>query len=348
MNLVVIDNGAMVVTVVPGRGMGILEAVTKDGKARLGWDSPVKEVVNPAFVDLDSRGGLGWIEAFNEGLVRCGLEYAGHPGLDEFINNTGAKAQMNLTLHGKIANIPASEVEVLVDAAPPHTIRVRGKVHERLFFGPKLEMVAEVSTVPGSTSLRVEDAISNNGASPQEFQLIYHANYGTPVLEKGATVVAAVAKIAPMNDNAAKSIDGYATYEAPTTGFIEQVYLIHPAADSQGQTSVLLRNAAKDRGVSISWSTRDLPYLTIWKNTSAVADGYVTGLEPATGFPYNRKVEREAGRVPKLAPGETRRFGLEFALHPDEAAVSKAADRIADLQGGKSPEVERQPPVAGH
>ena len=31
---------------------------------------------------------------------------------DQFINNVGEKAEMDLTLHGKIANIPASEVEV--------------------------------------------------------------------------------------------------------------------------------------------------------------------------------------------------------------------------------------------
>jgi hypothetical protein len=344
--LVIIDNGAMTVQVVPARGMGVLEA--RAGDVRLGWDSPVKEVVHPSFINLEGRGGLGWLEGFSEGMVRCGLEYAGHPGLDEFVDNTGAKAQMNLTLHGKIANIPASKVEVLVDKDPPHRIRVRGTVHERLFFGPKLELTAEVSTVPGSTSFRVEDAVTNRGASPQEFQLIYHTNYGGPVLEKGATVLAPVARVAPMNETAAKGVDAYATYEGPTPGFIEQVYLIHPLADAQGRTSVLLQNAAKDKGASITWSARELPYLTVWKNTSALADGYVTGLEPATGFPYNRKVERAAGRVPKLAPGETRRFALDFGLHTDKAAVADAADRILTLQKGHAPQVESTPPAAGH
>jgi hypothetical protein len=201
--LIHIDNGAMVVTLIAERGLGVLEARTKSGHVRLGWDSPVKEIVNPAFVNLESRGGLGWIEAFTEGMVRCGLEFAGHPGLDEFIDNTGAKAQMNLTLHGKIANIPASAVEVLVDAEPPHRMRVRGSVNERLFFGPKLELVAEVSTVPGSTTFRIDDSITNHGAAAQEFQLIYHANYGSPVLQEGASFLAPVAKIAPMNDSAA-------------------------------------------------------------------------------------------------------------------------------------------------
>src|SRR5688572_31858092 len=49
---------------------------------------------------------------FRSWMARCGLEWAGHPGEDRFINNLGEQAEMNLTLHGKVANIPASEVEV--------------------------------------------------------------------------------------------------------------------------------------------------------------------------------------------------------------------------------------------
>jgi galactose mutarotase-like enzyme len=343
--LITIDNGKLLITLIPTRGMSLLEV--RSGALRLGWDSPVKEVVHPQFVDLESRGGLGWLDGFNEGMVRCGLEFAGHPGRDEFVDNTGAKAEMNLTLHGKIGNLPASEVEVVVDRVPPHRIRVRGIVPERSFHGPKLELAAEVSTIPGSDTFRIDDAVTNHGAAPQEFQLIYHANFGTPLLEKGATVVAPVARIAPMNDHAARAIDQYSTYDGPTAGFIEQVYLITPLADEAGRTRVLLRNAAKDQGASITWSTRELPYWTLWKNTAAEDDGYVTGLEPGTGFPFNRKVERQFGRVPKLSPGETRRFSLEFGLHAGREAVAEVAGWISGLARGREPQVETKPPV-GH
>jgi hypothetical protein len=97
-DLVVIDNGRMTITLVPTRGMGILRVVS--GDIRLGWDSPVREVVHPKYVNLEARGGLGWLEGFNEWMARCGLEWAGHPGQDRFINNVGEQAEMNLTLHG--------------------------------------------------------------------------------------------------------------------------------------------------------------------------------------------------------------------------------------------------------
>ena len=116
-NFSTINNGRLKIRVIPTRGMGILD-VTMDG-IRLGWDSPVKEVVHPSHIDLESRGGLGWLEGFNEWMVRCGLEFASHPGTDQFLNNTGDPSTLNLTLHGKIQNIPASNYEVVVDPEPP-------------------------------------------------------------------------------------------------------------------------------------------------------------------------------------------------------------------------------------
>jgi hypothetical protein len=58
--IVDIDTGAMKISVVPTRGMNVLEAVA--GNVRLGWKSPVSEVVNPAFIELNGRGGHGTFE----------------------------------------------------------------------------------------------------------------------------------------------------------------------------------------------------------------------------------------------------------------------------------------------
>lgn len=107
-SLIEIDNGTMQITVVPTRGMNVLEAVA--GEVRLGWDSPVDEVVNPAFIELNGRGGLGWLEGFNELVTRCGFEWVGHPGEDN--------GEL-LTLHGRAANIPASRVVLQIDEKPP-------------------------------------------------------------------------------------------------------------------------------------------------------------------------------------------------------------------------------------
>ena len=340
-DVIEVDNGRLRFSVIPTRGMGVLRVDLSD--VRLGWDSPVKQVVHPHYVNLPSRGGLGWLEGFNEWLVRCGLEFAGAPGRDQFVTNTGAEAEMDLTLHGKIANIPASEVEVLVAAEPPHRISVRGRVDERMLFGPKLELWAEISTEPGSATFRVDDTVRNCGAHDQEFQMLYHLNFGSPLLEKGAQFLAPVKRVTPINAHAATAVNQFNNYAGPTKGFIEQVYCLQTYADGRDRTAVLLHNAAADRAASITFSTAQLPCLTLWKNTSALAEGYVTGIEPATGFPFNRRIERKCGRVPSLSPNQRRRFTLDFQIHLGPEAVKQAADRVARLQAGRPTQVDTEP-----
>lgn len=342
--LVAIHNGKLTITVVASRGMSILD-VRHGDEVELGWNSPVNEVVHPKFINLEARGGLGWLDGFNEWMTRCGLEYAGHPGLDQFTTNTGDQASMMLSLHGKIGNIPASRAIVTIDTKPPHRIAIRGTVSERMFYGPKLELTTEVSFVPGEEAFRISDTVTNAGAFDQEFQLIYHANYGQPLLGAGAKLRAAAKSVTPMNDHAAKSVKDFATYKGPTKGFVEEVFLLEPLADKSGKTTALLSNAAGDLGTSLTWSVSELPYLTQWKNTAAEADGYVTGIEPGTGYPFNRRVERHFGRVPKLAPNETRSFTLDFGIHHGAEAVKAVEKRIAALQGDVKVEVRSATPV---
>ncbi len=249
-DLITVDNGRMKIRIIPTRGLSILDMQVDD--FRLGWESPVKEVVHPQFVDLDTRGGLGWLDGFNEWMVRCGLEFAGHPGTDKFIDNTGAEAEMELTLHGKVGNIPASHVEVRIQKEAPHRITIRGTVHERMFFGPKLELVTEISTVPGSQEITVSDWVTNRGAGDQELMLIYHTNYGAPLLEEGAELIAPIKSIAPMNDTAISGLKNYSTYAAPTPGYIEQVYVTELFADDAGETTVCLKSQNGQQAASIS------------------------------------------------------------------------------------------------
>ena len=71
--------------------------------------------------------------------------------------------------------------------------------------------------------------------------------------------------------------------------------------------------------------------------------GYVTGLEPGSGYPYNRSVERERGRVKTIAPGKARNFLVEVDVLTDAAAVKETAATITEIQGGRKTKVNGQP-----
>ena len=104
-DIIEVDNGALSFSVLPTRGMGIWKGAYKG--LDVAWNSPVKGPVHPALVDLQDRGGLGWLGGFDEVVARCGLDSTGAPGTDVVPNNMGVPTEVALTLHGKIANIPA-------------------------------------------------------------------------------------------------------------------------------------------------------------------------------------------------------------------------------------------------
>ncbi|MHC4172493.1 MAG: aldose 1-epimerase family protein [Planctomycetota bacterium] len=336
-----VDNGKLRFTVIPTRGMSIQQVLM--GDLRLGWDSPVKTLVHPKYINLHTRQGLGWLEGFNEWIVRCGLEFLGAPGTDEFIDNTGKKAKMDLTLHGKIGNIPASRVEVIVERRPPYTIRIRGRVDEACLHGPKLELWTQILIVPGSNSFQISDKITNRSALEQEFGVLYHANYGKPLMEKGAKFIAPVRQLTPINEHSALGVSTYNLYRGPTPDIAEQVYCMRLWADKSDNTKVMLHNAAADKAVSMAYSVSQLPFFTLWKNPVALEDGYVTGLEPGTGFSLNRAIERKFSRVPKLAPHQSRSFTIDFTLHVGKDQVSAAANEIAQILVGRKTRVDKEP-----
>ena len=336
-----INNGKFRFNVIPTRGMSIQEVVM--GDLRLGWDSPVKGLIHPKYINLESRQGLGWLEGFNEWMVRCGLEFFGAPGTDEFIDNTGNKSTMDLTLHGKICNTPASMVEIIIEREKPYRITIRGRVDETLLHGPKLDILTQVSTVPGSSEFQISDTITNHSAVEQEFGILYHGNYGPPLMEKGARFFGPVKQVTPINEHAAKDVADYDKYTEARAGFPEQVYCLQLWADENDRTKVMLHNAARDKAVSMAYSVMELPFFTLWKNPVAREDGYVTGLEPGTGFPRNRSIERKFGRVPKLAPHQSRMFTIDFALHTGKDLVDSAADDIARIWAGRPTQVDEIP-----
>jgi hypothetical protein len=323
-DLITVNNGKLSFLVVPTRGMSLLRA--QMGELRLGWDSPVKEVVNPAYINLDARAGLGWLDGFNEWMPRAGLEWSGHPGLD---------GQRNLTLHGKIGNIPASEVSVVVDEGPHPVIHIKGVVDEVSMFGANLELRTDISTEVGSNHIIVSDTITNRSALPQEFQIIYHSSYGEPLLEDGSHFVAASKEVRPLDGVAQRALSTYAAYGPSRPGFVEQVYGITPYGNADNMTTMMLRNAAGNKAVTLTYSLAELPYMALWKNTGAKGEAYVTGLEPATSFPANRSIERKAGRVPVLQPGASRHFGIDFGLLDDKGSVEAAQTAINVIQNSR-------------
>lgn len=330
--VVEIDNGAMQVTVLPTRGMGLWRV--QCGDLELGWRSPVRGPVHPAFVPLYRGDGCGWLAGFDELLVRCGLESNGAPVF-------GSQGEVLHPLHGRIANLPARKLELEIDAAAG-AIRLRGTVDESRLYGQKLRLVSTVEAPLGSRELRIHDEIENASSLPAELALLYHVNFGPPLLEAGSKVVAPVRTLVPQTTQAAEGIGAWDAYAGPEAGFFEQVYLFDLAADAEGRTGAMLRNAHGNLGARLRFNRAELPRFTVWKSTEPENDGFVTGLEPSINFPNPRAFEHQQGRLRKLAPGEVYRCSLSLEALVDAHQVAAAEEELRGLMTAE-PVIHRAP-----
>ncbi len=341
-DLVEIDNGALSLAILPTRGMGIWRGDYRGNP--LGWRAALRGPVHPKFVNLDHRDGLGWLTGFDELLCRCGLANNGPPGTDCTASTPREiPSRRPVTLHGRIANQPAHHVEVRINLEPPHEMSIVGRVAEGGLFFPHLHLTSTISTLPGWNRFVMHDVVENRGAQPAEMQMLYHCNLGAPFLGPGSRFVMPFRELAPLTPRAAEDIATFDQFARPTTGFAEQVYCALPEADAEGRCAALLHNAAGDRAVQLRWNQKEMPCFSLWKNTAALEDGYVTGLEPGTNFPNPKSFERIKGRVPVLEPGGRWEctWSMEILDSREEVATNVAA--LEELQARAKGMLHRTP-----
>jgi hypothetical protein len=331
-----VQSGDLRFTLLPTRGMGLWKASL--GSLQLGWRSPLRGPVHPALVRLSEPGGLGWLDGFDELLVRCGLESNGAP---EFAPD----GRLLYGLHGKIANIPAHKVEVTVDGDAGE-ISVTGTVDEARLFGNKLRLESTCATRVGRPAIRITDTVTSLSAEPADLELLYHVNFGPPLVSPGAKVVLPLRRLAPRDAAAAGDLPAWDTYGPETPGLPEACFFCDLAADAAGRTQALLRSPSGTQGVSLKFAKSQLPCFTLWKSCRAALDGYVTGLEPGLNYPNVKSFEKRAGRVAVLMPGQSRTFELEIEPLADADAVRDAAAAVAALQRGTVPQILPSPDPA--
>ncbi|HTC84845.1 MAG TPA: DUF4432 family protein [Rhizomicrobium sp.] len=328
-----VDNGAMTFTIVASRGFEVWKAQV--GKLRLGWDSPVQEIIHPSYIRLTDNGGQGWVAGFGGLMVRGGLASFGSPVQD---------GNQQLTLHGHVDYLPASFVSVRYEAQPVPRLVFRGVVDDVQTFGPQLRLTSDISTVIGKPEFAFDDTITNLSDAAQEIELLYHTNFGTPLLGAGAEFVAPVKQVAPMNPaSVVGDLKDWNRYSGPHTApYTAKVFNMQLYGDASGQTQAMLKSPDGASGVLMRFDTHGLPYMSLWKNEITPKAGYVTGLEPGTGFPNPRPVERAAGRVPKLKGGGTYHVRLAISGLTSKSEVTDAARAIQALAAA-SPVISKTP-----
>lgn len=331
--IVSIDTSAAVVYVLPTRGMAIWHI--QCGATRFGWDSPVDGPVHPSLVPIHAPDGLGWLEGFDELLVRCGLQSNGAP---EFQDN----GTLKYPLHGRIGNLPADGLQIEFDEVTGR-LELIAEIRESKLFFSNLRLQSRLRVHAGSATVEILDDVTNDGSAAAEIQLLYHVNVGAPVLESGSTLVAPIDELAPKDSLSAGEIGQWNEFGGPESGYNERVYFAKLRADESNLTATMLKNSDATKAFAVSYGTKTLPRFVLWKNTSHSADGYVTGLEPATNYPNTRSYEASQDRVVALESEETASFRMKLDPMTDSDAIASMQQRIEKLCGEKTSTIHQTP-----
>ncbi|MEM8733514.1 MAG: DUF4432 family protein, partial [Planctomycetota bacterium] len=129
----------------------------------------------------------------------------------------------------------------------------------------------------------------------------------------------------------------------PTEGYQEQVYFSEGRTNDDGWSKAVLESAGRGLAFCVQYKTDTLPYFSQWKNTVAEADGYVTGLEPGTGFPNPRSFEEEKGRLVELGASESREFNVNLRVLSQSEEVQRLVGELGrDGRGIPAAEFDAQ------
>jgi len=286
-------------TVLPGRGMDIPSALYREHN--LGFLSGTG-ITSPAYYE---EPGLGWLRSFFAGLLTtCGITYSGAPCLDQ---------EQPLGIHGRISNSAAEDVCIAQEwKGDEYVIRLSGKIREASAMGEHLVLARTIETSMGSKGFVLRDVVENRGFEPQPLMMLYHFNFGFPLLGPHARIVGPIVHTVARDEEAKKDrgVEEALEFPTPVPGYREKVFFHTLAGDDQ--TFISLLNSGIEGatplggtppggtplGIVMRFSKKQLPQLTEWK--MPCQGFYVVGLEPGTVQPLGRATLRDRGELPML------------------------------------------------
>ena len=192
-----------------------------------------------------------------------------------------------------------------------------GEVREAEVFGPNMVMKRRLRLDTERNELHIRDTVENQGFATSPLMLVYHINFGYPMLDEGTHAYFSTTEIEPRTDFAAEGMDNYDVMEAPGIGRDEQCYF--HTGHTDGEAFAMLHNEKLGLAAMVRYDKAVFPLLCEWKCMRA--GEYALGLEPTTSSVVSRAESREKGLLTYLEPGESREFNVTIELIEDPARI---------------------------
>lgn len=280
-------------SVVPDRCMDLYDLSYKGMnlcfQAKTGLSAPA------AFSVLEEEFAQQWPGG---AMVTCGLDNAGDQVAGEEI----------FPVHGRANAIPATHFGT--DACwqgEDYVLSARGEMHQSVLFGRHLSLRRQIKTGLFSKKLEIHDVITNFEAEPEPYLVLYHINFGYPLLQEDSRV-AVSANCA--TEALTELTTGFDTMHPPIDGRDEELYL-HTVRSGDTAAAVIY-NERLGIGAYVRYDTKNLPGLLQWKRMKS--HDYVLALEPCNTFGCNREQLARQDRLSTLPPYSSIETRLELGV----------------------------------
>ncbi|MBE6963983.1 MAG: DUF4432 family protein [Ruminococcaceae bacterium] len=233
-----------------------------------------------AFNPFDSEFTEQWAAG---ALVTCGLDNVG----DQAVQGG------NYPTHGRISNIPASSFGTTARwEGDRYMLRAEGEVHQAQIFGRHLSLRRTIETGMDEKIIRFRDVITNHEAEDEPYMLLYHFNFGYPLLQGDSLVRTTKMLQSPAIEGSADSIH----MTEPEDGRPQELFFNE--TQSGDRACGVLYNERLELGVYVAYDTKNLPNFFQWKYMKS--HDYVAALEPCNVTPLNRDDAAAAGKLAVL------------------------------------------------
>jgi len=295
--------------VVLDRAMDIAEAFYN--KHSLAWISHIG--ITPP--DPTAKSGIAWLDGFGGGLLTtCGLTHVGGPEKDDF----GERG-----LHDRISHIPAMVESIIQPDLKNGNLEmsITGRMLQCTMFGPQLELKRTISAILGTPKITIEDEVTNLGNESAPHMLLYHFNFGWPLIDKGTEISAPgewKSRGRDADDAIFNSNNDYKKCNAPIDTHNksgESVAFINIKPEPSGICECSISNHNIPLKVKLQFKKEQLPWLTNWQHWGK--NEYVIGLEPGTHPPIGQSVSRQNQTLLFIHPGETRVYETVLEVFPE-------------------------------
>lgn len=284
----------------PERGMDIGECYYNGAPIAFVSKAGIKNPKNISQTDF-SRYFFGGM------VTTCGLDNVGGGCLhnDEYYPG-----------HGRLNLTPAEDYHIeKYWSNGQYIIEVKGQVRSAALFGENLVLRRSIKIKAGESKIYLQDEIINEGFVPAGYMLLYHCNFGFPVVSPDSYVVTNHRKIDYLDESSQEQGKVHTELQKPVPGLPQSAFIL---SDVPQRVKAAVYNDKIKLGVSLECNSQQLGKFCEWMNLAS--QDYVIGLEPAKNLPEGRLCAEENNRLNWLEPGKTDRTELEFEVISGEYA----------------------------